>query len=401
MISLDQAEAQIAQSIEPLPPRSVAVDDSLGLTLAATVQARLTQPQWPQVAMDGYAVHLAEDANGPWQLQDSIAAAGQPTATLLPGHALRVTTGAPLPAGANTVIIQENTHTEGGQLWATQSICSGSHIRPAGEDFCHGDSLLEAGRRITPGILAALHHAGVHTVEAIPRPRMACLITGSELLRDNAPAADGKTPDTNGPYLQAWAQLRNLPCTVHHCDETPEALQALVTHHLPKVDLLVVCGGASVGPRDGSHAALQAAGGRCVFSKVAQKPGKPMALYLVDGKPVLLLPGNPAAVFCGAEWHLQHLLCRLQGLPNPPELDMAIQGPLPRVGSRTLLLRAHAAIKPDGRVHATILEGQLSHLLGNLPDCNALVRLDPGVSCPPNRTLPGTVLHGEALQPVF
>lgn len=401
MLTLDEADAQIAQTVTPLAPRLIAATDSLGLTLAKPVLAQLRQPQWPQVAMDGYAVHLDESENGPWPLQEDIAAAGQPRATLRVRHALRVTTGAPLPDGANTVIIQENTLVEANQVWATQSIRCGSNIRPAGQDFSVGDQIAGADHTITPGTLAALHHAGVTQVTVTPRPRLAAVITGSELLRDGAPIADGKTPDTNGPYLQAWARLRNLPCSTHHCDETPTALTALITELLPKVDALVICGGASVGPRDGSHAALQAARGRCVFSTVAQKPGKPMALYQVDGKPVLLLPGNPAAVFCAAERHLQNLLNRLQGLPLQAELDMAVQGPLPRVGARTLLLRAHATIKPDGRVHASILDGQLSHLLSNLPACNALVRLDPGVSCPPNRTLPGMVLHGAALLPAF
>lgn len=394
MLNLSGAESLIATAIAPLQPKTKPVHDCLGQVLATSARSQLTQPQWPQVAMDGYALALNDGNNGPWPLQGPVAAAGDPTATLESGHALRVTTGSPLPNGANTVVIQENTEIQGTSLHLTEPAKLGANIRPAGQDFMQGEVVVRPGQRITAGAIATLHHAGVTEIEVYPLPRLGIIITGSELLRDGAPLTDGKTPDTNGPYLKAWAAQRNLSNELHVCDESPEALTALVSTLRRRVDVLVVCGGASVGPRDGSHAGLLDAGAECVFSKVAQKPGKPMALYRFGEQPALLLPGNPAAVFCAAEWHLQNLIQALQGLYAAPMTDLVIDGPCPQVGGRALLARAQAYWGTDGRLHAAILEGQLSHLLGNLPGCNALVRLDPGRKLKPGDSAPGKLLYG-------
>ncbi len=399
MLTLDEAEQLIAANVKPLAPQTLEVAASLGLMLAAPARATLTQPQWPQVAMDGYALSLADNATGPWPLQDAIAAAGDATATLAPGAALRVTTGSPLPRGADTVVMQENTACDGRQVRLTEAAQSGANIRPAGQDFHQGDIVAHPGQCITAGSIATLLHAGVATLQVYPRPRLGIIITGSELTRDGAPLSDGKTPDTNGPFLRAWTQLRNLPCTLRHCGEDPAELADLVMALAPEVDIFVVCGGASVGPRDGSHAGLLGAGARCIFSKVAQKPGKPMALYQLGDKPVLLLPGNPAAVFCGAQWHLEHIVRATQGLQAPHPISLRIQGSCPRVGTRTLLLRAQVTQACDGRLDAHILEGQLSHLLGNLPQCDALLRLDPGQSAAPGSVLPGVLLRGAQITP--
>lgn len=399
MISLAEAEALIAQSITPLQARTEALDASLGLTLAANPLAKLTQPQWPQVAMDGYAINLQNNAAGPWPLPQQLAATGEATRTLLEGHAVQVTTGAPLPTGADTVVIQENTTRINDEIHLTEPARQGANIRPRGQDFEHGDAVGRVGQVISPGAIAALQHAGIKELRVVPRPRLGIVITGSELIRSSQSPADGQTPDTNGPFLRSWAQQHQLHCDLRHCNEDPSALQALVTTLSEHSDLIIVCGGASVGPRDGSHAGLIAAGARRVFSKVAQKPGKPMALYLLGDKPVLLLPGNPAAVFCGSHWHLQQVVHRLQGGNAVPKTRFHINGALPRVGGRTLLLRAHAHIDAQGQLQATVLDGQLSHLLGNLMRCNAILQLDPGSDTRNDEYLQGILLSAPGSTP--
>ncbi|MEN8718775.1 MAG: molybdopterin molybdotransferase MoeA [Oceanococcaceae bacterium] len=400
MITLAQAEARLAESVTPLPARPVPVEDALHQVLSEDACAVLTQPQWPQVAMDGYAVALgATETRMPtettWPEQEAMAAAGEAQAQLHPNHALRVTTGAALPAGADTVVIQENVQRERGTLRLTEELRRGVNIRPAGQDFAAGQMLVRAGTCLHAGHIALLRHAGVRMLPARPPPRVAIIVTGSELLAPTDSHRDGMTPDSNGPFLAAWCQQRHLPSTRDRCDESPDNLVALLRTRLPDADVVVITGGASVGPRDGSHAALQQIGARCVFRSVAQKPGKPMALYSANGIPVLLLPGNPAAVFCGAHWHLQTLIARLQGVPVTPETVFTLSAPQPQRGKRSLLLRAQVTLSADGTLRTAVLPGQLSHLLGNLGACNALLRQDPEGA--PN----ATALPGRLIGPLF
>lgn len=389
LLSLKDAEVQRDHACPPLPLEERDLGDALGCVLAADIHAQLTQPQWPQVAMDGYAILLGSSQSKIWPLQHGIAPAGAPTQTLEPGHALRVTTGSPMPHGADTVVMQEDTRETDGRIELLAAVAQDANIRPAGQDFCRGDVIAKAGAQIHAGLLASLRHAGVHTVCVRPKPRLAVIITGSELIHDAQAPSDGMTPDTNGPFVKAWAAEQGYPCSVHHCDEAPASLTQLITTLKGTFDALIVCGGASVSPRDGSHAGLLGADARCVFTKVAQKPGKPMALYTLGPIPALLLPGNPAAVFCGTWWHLHPLLQGLQGQSPNRKTSFVLTNNAPRIGGRSSLLRAHASVDAQGQLQATLLPGQLSHLLGNLGECNALLQFDPGTAIAAGETVKG------------
>lgn len=392
MLSLQEAEALISVAGKPLPAEERSLASALGCVLAADVQARLTQPQWPQVAMDGYAVALDAGKPNAWPIQKGIAPAGTPRQTLESGKALRVTTGSPLPENADTVVMQEDTREVDGCIELTDTVSKGANIRPSGQDFGNGDVIAHKGQRVGSGLIATLRHAGVHAVSVHPKPRLAVIVTGSELIADTRAATDAMTPDTNGPFLQAWASEHGFSCSLHHCDESPQTLADLIGTLKGTFDALVICGGASVGPRDGSHAGLASAGANCVFSKVAQKPGKPMALYALESTPVLLLPGNPAAVFCGTWWHLHRIMQGLEGLQTKAKLSFILANDPPRVGGRSLLVRAQVSLDNHGRAVAKVLPGQLSHLLGNLGNCNAILQLDPGVEATAGSPVSGMLL---------
>ncbi|MFJ8943981.1 molybdopterin molybdotransferase MoeA [Streptomyces sp. NPDC102395] len=311
-----QARAIAARAARPVAARrtpvSVTLDDALGLVLAAPLTALTDLPSFDSSAMDGWAV----SGPGPWAVQDEGVLAGHAEpAALADGEAVRIATGARVPAGATAVLRSEHGRTdEKGRLHATREVQHGQDIRPRGQECRSGDQLLPDGTVVTPAVLGLAAAAGYDTLAAVPRPRVEVLVLGDELLTEGRPH-DGLIRDALGPMLPPW--LRALGAEVvalRRIGDDEEALhQALTTS---PADLVVTTGGTAAGPVDHVHPVLRRIGADLLVDGVQVRPGHPMLLARTKPDQHLVgLPGNPLAAVSGLLTLAEPLLRILAGRP--------------------------------------------------------------------------------------
>ena len=345
-IPLAEAQARLLALAAPLPIQRVDIPGALGRYLAEPLIARRTQPAGPVSAMDGYAV-CPGDLAGPWTVTGE-SAAGHPFAgRLVPGQAIRISTGALLPADAGAVIVQEDLVRDGDRLTLTGDgpAPDDRHIRKQGSDFAADTILLAAGTRIGAAQIALALAAG-HSHLAVRRPPVVAILdSGDELAADPENCAAHQIPASNGAMLAAL--VASLPCQVRRLDPVPDSLGALVAalEAAGDADVIVTTGGASVGDHDLVRPALERWGADLAFWKVAIKPGKPLMVATHGSRIVLGLPGNPVSSMVTAYMFLMPLLRALSGaaqsLPRPLMLRAA--APLPACGNRQEFVRARFA----------------------------------------------------------
>jgi molybdopterin molybdotransferase len=310
MIGFDEALALIVGAARPLGVEAVPLARAHGRVLAAPVVARVDHPPADVSAMDGYAVREA-DLPGRLPIAGESLPGGA-IGELRPGTCIRIFTGAPVPRGADRVVIQENVRRDGD--WALFGEPGPArHIRPRGLDFAAGDLLLEPGRRLDPRALVAVAGADIGEVEVFRRPRVAILATGDELVAPGeAAASPGALPDSITHGLAALvSDWGGDVAASERLRDDPEPMRRAAAEALRRADLVVVTGGASVGERDFAKAMF--GGLELIFSKVAIKPGKPVWLGRAGGKLVLGLPGNPTSAVVTARLLLAPLLAGILG----------------------------------------------------------------------------------------
>ncbi|WP_374523852.1 molybdopterin molybdotransferase MoeA [Sphingopyxis sp.] len=372
LLPVADAQARLLAMHEPLSSETIAFSQSLGRYLSQDLVALRDQPSAPLSAMDGYAIRFA-DLPGPWTIIGEAAAGAPPPASLDADQAMRIFTGAILPGGADTVVMQEDVAAAGTALsLATgDAVAPGQHVRPRGCDFAAGSSLLQAGTRLTPGAIATAIMSGAAQLPVGTRPRVALLTTGDELVQPGHPLAPGQIPDSNGTMLAAM--LANEPAEaslpLHMRDDRTmiaRVLKDLARRH----DVIVTVGGASVGDHDHVRGAIEDAGGRIDFWKIAMKPGKPLIAGTVGDAILLGLPGNPSSAFVTATLFLLPLVRHLAGARNPlPEIRHApLASALGPGGTRRDYLRAQLA---GGAL--AVIDGQDSGRTFPLAAANALV----------------------------
>lgn len=355
LLPIADAQARLFALTEPVEVETVLLAQAAGRWAAVDIHARRTQPATDLSAMDGYAIRFA-DLPGPWRVIGE-SAAGRPfTGAVDAGEATRIFTGAAMPAGADTVLIQEEAHRDGGHLHLTGEGPPhiGRNTRRRGLDFHEGDRLIEAGERITPARLAVAATAGHGVLPVRRRVCVAIAATGDELVEPGAAASDA-LPESNRAMLAAM--LADLPVDLTDLGILPDRLETLRDAFANAAcDLLVTTGGASVGDHDLVRPALEATGGAIDFWRVALRPGKPMmAGRLGPGRTVLGLPGNPVSAFVTAILFVRPLIAHLAGAKDPlPRARPAILGEdLPANNARTDFLRA---AERDGRVYASAIQ---------------------------------------------
>jgi molybdopterin molybdotransferase len=341
-LPLAEAQARLLAQVEPLARRVLPAEQAIGRYLSAPLLASRTQPAADLSAMDGYAVR-AEDLAGPWQVVGE-SAAGHPFAgTLRPGEAVRISTGALMPAGECAVLLQENAVRDGHRLALNgEEEPTPRHIRRTGFDFRQGDEVLPAGMRIGPAQLALAIAAGHARLPVYALPSLAILDSGDELAADPAACALHQIPASNGAMLAALA----TPCanSVERLRPVPDRLDAMLAAlgSAGEADVIVTSGGASVGDHDLVRPALEQWGARIDFWRVAMKPGKPLLVARRGSQWVIGLPGNPVSSYVTAFLFLLPLLRALGGArePLPKPITMRLGAPLPATGDRMEFVRA-------------------------------------------------------------
>lgn len=370
LIGLKTALGHLAQLAPSLESEYLPLADCPGRVLAGDVTARTTLPPADVSAMDGYAVRLEDTRKAGSRLElAGTSPAGRPAGYSLSKHqAMRIFTGGSLPEGADHILIQEETRREDGQVVVLVPQTQARHIRKAGLDFEEGQLLLRAGSRLGPAELALAAAANHDRLEIVRRPRVFIITSGDELRPPGSRLAPGQIIDSNSYALAAL---------VRHwgADAVPLGIAADSTGSIRNMidgigeaDLIVAVGGASVGDRDLMRAAFKASGARMVFEKVAIKPGKPSWCALLEGQPVIGLPGNPATAYVCAHLFLPVLLGRKAIEPVEAVLSQA----LPGTGDRECFLRAELKQK-NGMTTVSLLAQQDTSMLSALLKADCLL----------------------------
>ena len=342
-LSLEEAQARLLALADPLPVQHVDSESALAHYVAEPVHARRTQPPSALSAMDGYAVSPG-DMTGPWQVIGESAAGHPFMGEVAPGEAVRISTGALMPAGSAAVILQEDLVREQDTVILTGDapVPPGRHIRPAGMDFRQNGEILAAGTRIGAAQIALALAGGHKYLPVRRRPRIAILDSGDELASDVENCAPHQIPASNGAMLAAMSST--LPCDTVRLGPVRDSLGALAAalDRAGQVDVVVTSGGASVGDHDLVRPALEAWGADIDFWRVAIKPGKPILVARRGKQLVLGLPGNPVSTHVTAYFFLLPLLRALLGAaePLPGAIQVPLAGPLAPGGQRREFLRA-------------------------------------------------------------
>ncbi|MFV3326552.1 gephyrin-like molybdotransferase Glp [Pseudomonas sp. NY15372] len=355
---------------------SVALADAQGRVLAREVVAELDLPPWPNSAMDGYALRLADWQGEPLPVSQRIFA-GHAPAPLQPGTCARIFTGAPLPEGADCVEMQENTEVlQTGQVRFLEPLKSGQNVRPQGQEARVGEQVMAAGTRLGPiqlGLAATLGHA---RLEVVRKVRVAVLSTGDELVEPGQPLGPGQIYNSNRRLLASW--LQRLGCEVVDVGILADDLQRTreCLAGLGDVDLILSSGGVSVGEADYLGMALREAGELALW-KLAIKPGKPLTFGHFRGVPVIGLPGNPASTLVTFALLTRPYLLRRQGVAQVAALRFNVPAGFdwPKPGGRREYLRARIE---DGQ--ARIYKNQSSGVLRSAAWAEGLVEVREGTT---------------------
>ena len=367
LLPVAEAQARLFALVQPRPVVGLPLLACNGHWLAADVLARRDQPFADLSAMDGYAV--AHD-QGPWRIVQESAAGGPLPAPIGQGEAARIFTGAPISPGADSILIQENAALDGNLLArATDDpLPAHLHIRRRGSDFADGDVLLTAGTRLGATQLSLATLGGHGTLPVHPRPRIALLSTGNELVLPGAPIPAGKLPSSNAVLLAAL--LQSLPCDVEDMGIIPDNLGAMTTAFdaARHADIILSTGGASVGDHDLVRPAFAAVGGALDFWKIRMRPGKPLIAGTLGSSLFLGLPGNPVSAFVTATLFLMPLVRHLLGsrAPLPTLGDAPLATAIGSTGERDEYLRAR--ITPGGAVALTAQDSAAARALAQA-DC--------------------------------
>ncbi len=392
LIAIQEAWRRIADALSPLAPRRLSLDDALGCVLAEDVTAEEDLPPFPASAMDGYAVVGGDPARTLRVVGELHAGSGEQL-VVTTGQAARIMTGASLPRGADAVIPVEQTESLGDQVRLLTPVSAGQHVRPAGQDAARGDVLLDRGLALGApeiGLLAAL---GRLEVLVHPRPRVAILATGDELIPPGGHLGPGQIRDSNSLALTAAVRAAGFsPISLGIVPDVKERLRDAILEGVANADMLLTSGGVSMGNRDYVKPLL-AELGTVHFGRVATKPGKPLTFAHVKGVPVFGLPGFPVSSLVSFENFVRPALRLLAGHRRlwRPEVTALLAHDVAHAPDRTDFQRA-TLHRRDGRLWATTTGSQSSSRLKSLVGADALLRLLPS---------PETLKAGEAVDAIL
>jgi len=379
MLTVTQARERILAALTPTPAETIPLASAANRVLASPVIARLTQPPADVSAMDGFALRAQDAPAGATLKIIGTAPAGHPFAgTIGPGQAIHIFTGSIIPAGADSVLIQEDSSTTGTTLTVNESCVLGKNIRKAGQDFAAGETLIAPGQRLTPGKIG-LAAAANHPWLAVHRkPRIAILATGDEIALPGEPIPEGGIISSNAHALAAFVSAcGGEPIILPIAHDTMDAITA-GANAAAGADLLVTTGGASVGAHDLVQDSLKSQGLALDFWKIAMRPGKPLMFGGLGALPVLGLPGNPVSALVCALLFLRPAIERLSGLPGaaPATTTATLTTALKPNDHREDFLRATITHTAAGD-HVTPFPVQDSGMLKTFAHATALINRPP------------------------
>lgn len=371
MISVEEARRIIVGHASPMGTEMCALEQSAGRYLARTVTAPWDHPLFDASAVDGYALG-PEPGSAQWTLVGEVPPGSVFAHTLGTGEAVRVFTGASVPQGTVTVVMQEFVQRQGDRITQDDPRpVPGGNIRRRGEQLRQGGAVIPSATMIDAAAVGLLASVGVSTVEVARLPRVAILVTGDEFTVQQPPAP-GRIFSSNDALLAALLHGAGVPARSFHAGDRPTELRSALEEAMQEHDVVITTGGASVGDHDLVERVLLEIGARIHFHGVAQKPGKPMLFATARNKPVFGLPGNPRAVFVLYMEYVLPFLRAMQGAlaPGPRQERLPLAHAVSAKGQRA---EFRAAAMKDGRV--TLLADEGSHMLRSLVGADALVYL--------------------------
>jgi molybdopterin molybdotransferase len=390
LVPVEAARARVLDAVKPLSPIELPLTDAYGCVTARDVVATVSLPEFASSGMDGYAVRASDVAEASPDHPADLKVVGRamigqrPDATVGAGEAVQIATGAPIPAGADTIVPIENSRASDDVVQLFEAAAEGRHIRPAGEDVREGSVLVEAGRRLGSPELGLLANAGHATPLVHPRPRVVVLSTGDELIPPTEQPDYGQIHDSNAYTLfGALRETGAIPVMAGIVRDDVDSLKETVLDYLIQADAFVSSGGVSVGERDVVKAAFFRRGD-VGFSKVAMQPGMPQGFGQIEGKPYFGLPGNPVSVFVSFELFVRPALLKMMGRSrlDRPEVTATLTDDVSGPKGKMQYARVRVA-RADGGWEATPTGARGSNLISTVARANGLAMIPPGVELAP------------------
>jgi molybdopterin molybdotransferase len=372
MIPVEEAKNLIVSHTTPLPKEKLALLQANGRVLAEGIIAPFSIPAYPQSSMDGYALHF-DGSRFPKKLVGEMAAGSNKEFTLKPDEAIRIFTGAAVPAGANTVLMQEKARVEEGYLYMEDAnLSAGANVRSVGSEIARGDLALPAGAMLTPAAIGFLAGIGITEVSVFPLPKVSIIVTGNELQTPGEPLAYGQVYEANSfTLVSALGQSGIHPLGLYRGHDDPDQLSEILMNALEGSDVVLMTGGVSVGDYDFTTQAFDACGVQKVFHKIKQKPGKPILFGVKEDKLVFGLPGNPASVLtCYYQYVLPAFSVMTDANLNLPVKHVPLITGIKKPAGLTHFLKGYF----DGE-RVELLGGQESYKLNSFAKANCLAEI--------------------------
>ena len=377
MISIEEARKRLLAALSNFGEEILPLSQAAGRQLSTPVLAPVSHPPFDQSAMDGYAFRSADAESASLQVIGEVPAGAPPQLQVGAGQAARIFTGAQVPAGADTVVMQEWTRREGDQVFLEKTPAAKANIRYAGEQIKSGAEALAAGYVLDPAAIGLLASLGIREVAVRKKARISISVTGSEFAESAADLQQGKIFESNGVMLSAALRNKGFEAQYEICIDQKELLSKRIREESSKNDLLILTGGVSVGKYDFTRECLEENGFEVIFHKVNQKPGKPILFAKKGNVAAFGLPGNPRAVMIAWYEFVLPWLRASGGHPQPfpHKVHLPIAHDYRIKGGRTEILAG--VFGPEG---VEVLPAQGSHMLQSLSKADALLLLplEPG-----------------------
>ncbi|HJR98454.1 MAG TPA: gephyrin-like molybdotransferase Glp [Actinomycetota bacterium] len=390
LIPVDDARARVLEAIAPLAPLQLALTEAHGCVSAEDVIATHSLPSFPSSAMDGFAVRSSDVAEATPERPAELKVVGRamighrPEQVVGGGEAIAIATGAPIPAGADTIVPIENAQVHGEGVRLLESAAAGRHVRPVGEDVTEGTVLVEQGKRLGAPELGLLANAGHATPLVHPRPRVVVLSTGDELITPTESPEYGQVRDSNAyTIFGALREAGAMPVLAGIVRDDAESLKQTVLDFLIQADAFISSGGVSVGERDVVKAAFFRRGD-IDFYRVAMQPGMPQGFGQIEGKPYFGLPGNPVSVFVSLELFVRPAMLKMMGRTqiDRPQVSATLTADVAGPVGKMQYARVVIERGDDGWI-ATPTGGRGSNLISTVARANGLAMVPPGTQTAP------------------